>query len=261
MRTFAMLVLLAATASAATSPIRPTTTNNDDSCDLALQPAATLLLPYFEVDFASPQTTARRTYFEIINTSPLPQIARVTLWTDWGYPGFTFPLFLTGYDAQLVNLYDIFTRAVIAPGVTPGTGGTSSQTPVPENQYPGTQPAPNDANPNFIGDVKTSCNHLPGIFDPANLLSPATMARQQQILTEAIGMLGARIIGAHAKDVVESGYSAPGAGLMDYHLVFRLLTRIAPVPLIAQDVEESDAPRVHDQLVRWNEEATAGAAS
>jgi sugar phosphate isomerase/epimerase len=91
------------------------------------------------------------------------------------------------------------------------------------------------------------------IFDPANLLSPATIAQQADILTEAIDMLGGRIIGAHAKDVVESGYSAAGAGRMDYHLVFRLLSRIPPVPLIAQDVEESDAARVHDQLVRWDE--------
>ena len=99
------------------------------------------------------------------------------------------------------------------------------------------------------------------IFDPANLLSPATIAQQKEILTDAIDMLGARIIGTHAKDVVESGYSAAGAGVMDYHLVFQLLSRIAPVPLIAQDVAESDAARVHDELLRWNEEATAGAAS
>jgi sugar phosphate isomerase/epimerase len=98
------------------------------------------------------------------------------------------------------------------------------------------------------------------ILDPANLLSPATIAQQEAILTDAIETLGARIIGAHAKDVVESGYSAAGAGMMDYQLVFRLLSRVAPVPLIAQDVEESDAARVHDDLVRWNEEATAGAA-
>jgi sugar phosphate isomerase/epimerase len=98
------------------------------------------------------------------------------------------------------------------------------------------------------------------IFDPANLLSPATIPQQEEVLTDAIDMLGARIIGAHAKDVAESGYSAAGAGMMDYHLVFRLLSRIAPVPLIAQDVQESDAARVHDELLWWHEEAAAGAA-
>ena len=55
----------------------PTTTNNDDSCDIGVAPAATLLLPYFEVDFGSPQTTARQTLFTITNVSAFPQIAHV----------------------------------------------------------------------------------------------------------------------------------------------------------------------------------------
>jgi hypothetical protein len=165
MRTFAMLVLLAATASAATSPIRPTTTNNDDSCDIALQPAATLLLPYFEVDFRSPQTTARSTIFTIVNTSPLPQIVHVTLWTDWSFPAFDFNIFLTGYDMVLINLYDIFARATIVPGPYPGAGGTSSNTLVPTNPTTGSQPAQNDANPRIPS--LALCGNLPGVFSPA----------------------------------------------------------------------------------------------
>ena len=164
MRTFAMLVFLAATASAATSPIRPTTTNNDDSCDIALQPAATLLLPYFEVDFRSPQTTARSTIFTIVNTSPLPQIVHVTLWTDWSFPALDFNIFLTGYDMQLINLYDVFARGIIAPGPTP-TGGTSSNTTVPTNPTAGSQPAQNDANPNISS--LAFCANLPGVFSSA----------------------------------------------------------------------------------------------
>ena len=31
----------------------PSTTNNSDSCDIGVTPAATLLLPYFEVDTAA----------------------------------------------------------------------------------------------------------------------------------------------------------------------------------------------------------------
>src|SRR5947207_5492883 len=97
--------MLAATAFAGTSTINPTTTDNDDSCDIAVQPAATLLLPYFEVDFKSPQSQARTTLFTVQNVAKLPQIAEVTLWTDYGYPAFTFPIFLTGYDVQSINLY------------------------------------------------------------------------------------------------------------------------------------------------------------
>src|SRR6266581_4042122 len=57
----------------------PTTTNNDDSCDIGVAPAATLLLPYFEVDLVNRTTT---TLFTITNVSRLPQIAHVTIWTD-----------------------------------------------------------------------------------------------------------------------------------------------------------------------------------
>src|SRR5438093_5515360 len=64
----------------------PTTTNNDDSCDISTAPAATLLLPYFEVDFKSPQNTARTTLWTITNVSPFPQIAHIVVWTDWSFP-------------------------------------------------------------------------------------------------------------------------------------------------------------------------------
>jgi hypothetical protein len=42
-------ILVALTALHAAAAL-PTSRNNDDTCDIALLPAATLLLPYFEVD-------------------------------------------------------------------------------------------------------------------------------------------------------------------------------------------------------------------
>src|SRR5512139_1397068 len=60
----------------------PATVNNDDSCDIGVTPAATLLLPYFEVDLGT-AGTGRTTIFSITNVSPYPQIAHVTLWTDY----------------------------------------------------------------------------------------------------------------------------------------------------------------------------------
>ncbi len=102
----ACLLLLAA------MPAWAATTNNDDSCDIALQPAATLLLPYFEVDL---KTRAATTLFTLQNVSPAPVIANVTLWTDWGYPAFNFPIHLTGYDVQGVNLYDVLALGAMPP--------------------------------------------------------------------------------------------------------------------------------------------------
>src|SRR5207237_8625976 len=51
--------------------------------------------------------------FTIQNVSPAPRIANVTLWTDWGFPAFNFPIQLTGYGVQGINLYDLFRRGAI----------------------------------------------------------------------------------------------------------------------------------------------------
>src|ERR1044071_4140870 len=88
------------------------TTRNNDSCDIAVLPAATLLLPYFEVDLDRPG--GETTLVTITNVTNLDAIARVTLWTDRGYPVLTFNVFLTGYDVQSLDLYDILARGVIA---------------------------------------------------------------------------------------------------------------------------------------------------
>ncbi len=99
----------------------PSSINNDDSCDVKVGPAATLLLPYFEVDMNG--SSGQTTLFTITNVTRYPQVAHVTLWSDWAYPVLAFNLFLTGYDVQAINLADVFVRGTIAP-----PGGTSSTT-------------------------------------------------------------------------------------------------------------------------------------
>ncbi len=104
----------------AAASLHGATTNNDDSCDVAVLPAATLLLPYFEVDMTSPAGFGETTIFTVTNTTNLPQAVQVTLWTDWDYPVIAFNIFLTGYDVQSINLYDVIRRGQIAPD--DGTG-------------------------------------------------------------------------------------------------------------------------------------------
>jgi sugar phosphate isomerase/epimerase len=94
------------------------------------------------------------------------------------------------------------------------------------------------------------------ILDPANLLTPETIDQQDKIIGEAIDLLGGRVIGLQAKDVVASGYSAPGAGLMDYPAVFAQLARLGPVPVIVQDACEDDAAQVRADLLHWYDEAS-----
>jgi hypothetical protein len=68
-------------------------------------PAATLLLPYFEVDFNDPNGIT--TLFSVNNASAAPALAHVTVWTDLSVPVLDFDVYLTGYDVQTMNMRDI----------------------------------------------------------------------------------------------------------------------------------------------------------
>ncbi|MGZ8708939.1 MAG: hypothetical protein ACXW5U_26220 [Thermoanaerobaculia bacterium] len=100
----------------------PRSTDNDDSCDVAALPAATLLLPYFEVDLDDFE--GETTLFTVTNVADRAQIVRVTLWTDHGYPVVSFNVYLTGYDVQSINLRDILNSGRI--GGDEGTGTSVS---------------------------------------------------------------------------------------------------------------------------------------
>ena len=108
MKWLPLLLLLSTNALAASLP----NYNNDDTCDVKVGPAATLLLPYFEVDVSD--NTGQTTLFTVTNVTRYPQIARVTLWTDRGYALLTFNLYLTGYDVQSINLADVLRFGIIA---------------------------------------------------------------------------------------------------------------------------------------------------
>ena len=69
------------------------------------QPAATLLLPYFEVDLDNP--AGANTLFSVNNASASAVLARVTLWSAMHVPVTAFDVYLTGYDMQTINVRDI----------------------------------------------------------------------------------------------------------------------------------------------------------
>ncbi len=85
------------------------------ACQLDVQPAATLLFPYFEVERGNP--AGLTTLISLNNAAAEPHVAQVTLWTDWGEPSLAFSVYLTGYDVQTINLRDIFSA-----GILPSTG-------------------------------------------------------------------------------------------------------------------------------------------
>jgi len=154
----------------------PTTTDNDDSCDISVIPAATLLLPIFDVNLTAAAGASDTTLFTITNVSALPQIAHVTVWTDWSFPVLDFNIFLTGYDVQSINLYDVLVRGIVAPG-GPGTSSTNTtiSPQAPQGSVSsGSTPYDNDQNPNIPDSVvdpggRCSGTNLPGTL-PVELM-------------------------------------------------------------------------------------------
>jgi hypothetical protein len=74
------------------------------------QPAATLLLPYFEVDLANP--AGANTLFTINNASAAAMLAHVTIWSTMHVPVHTFNVYLTGYDSQPIYVRDVINGAL-----------------------------------------------------------------------------------------------------------------------------------------------------
>ncbi|MBP7755186.1 MAG: PKD domain-containing protein [Thermoanaerobaculia bacterium] len=103
------------------------------TCEVEASPAATLLVPYFEVDLEG-GTDSETTLVAVSNESAAPVLTSWTLWTDWGIPTLTFNVYLSGYGTQTVNLRDVL------GGVLPVTGPLSSNRhdpEVPEVAFPG----------------------------------------------------------------------------------------------------------------------------
>lgn len=101
------------------------------TCDLDTVPAATLLLPYFEVDVTSvtpplpPRTVD--TALAVLNTKNASRIAHVTLWTEWAIPTVSFDLVLSPYDVQSINVIDLLMEG--APDSQAVAGCTGANTP------------------------------------------------------------------------------------------------------------------------------------
>jgi hypothetical protein len=154
-------------------------------------PAATLLLPYFEVDLAADPGAGVTTLFEINNASAAAALAHVTVWTDWSIPVLDFDVFLTGYDVQTVNLYD-----VLVNGNLPITADLQSD---------GSDLiSPHGDNPDW-DDSFTNCElFFPFFVNP--LLQGTRLADLQASLTGQPTSTNANCDGANHGDSIARGY-------------------------------------------------------
>jgi sugar phosphate isomerase/epimerase len=66
--------------------------------------------------------------------------------------------------------------------------------------------------------------HLRIVLDAANLLSTASLEQQDDVMEEAVGLLGEKLLLAHAKDIASDGsVVAAGAGAVHLGVFVKLL--------------------------------------
>jgi hypothetical protein len=162
-------------------------------------PAATLLLPYFEVDLANPNGVV--TLFSINNASSSAALAHVTLWTDWGIPTFAFQVYLTGYDVQTINMRDIFNGVLprtADSGIDPDAAGPSPLAISNRGQL--------SEDINFGGNVGP-CGDFSTVYGQPDPTLPDKIAHIRQAHTgHASAIFGGRCSGATYGDQIARGY-------------------------------------------------------
>ncbi len=157
-----------------------------DICVVDDVPAATLLLPYFEVDLAN--NNGLSTLFSINNASATAVLAHVVVWSDLSVPVLDFNIYLTGYDVQTINLRDIFVN-----GVLPRTASAG--------QDPGDTISPQG---DFSQDINfASCN---GQLPPPQLPSSFISHLQNSLTGLSSTILGNRCAGLAFGDRIARGY-------------------------------------------------------
>ncbi len=154
-----------------------------DLCTIEATPAATLLLPYFEVDIDD--ASGVDTFFSINNAAYYSVLTHVIVWGDWSVEALDFNVYLTGYDVQTIGM-----GLIIRDGVLPRTNRTNSVSP----QGPYSGPHPSYGN----------CGALP-YTNPA--LDADFLAHLQSILTGGPSAIyGGRCGGADHGDNIARGY-------------------------------------------------------
>jgi len=154
-------------------------------CTIDAVPAATLLLPYFEVDLGDPN--GQTTLFSVNNASATAILAHVVVWSDLSVPVLDFNVYLTGYDVQTVNLRDVLN------GTLPRTASAG--------QDPGNTISPKGQ---FSQDINfASCT---GLLPTPQLPAGFVAGLQASLTGQSSANLGGRCAGRSFGDNLARGY-------------------------------------------------------
>jgi|SRR6476661_6985713 len=152
----------------------------------APEPAATLLLPYFEVDLNNP--SGQTTLFSVNNSSPQAVLAQVTVWSDLSVAVLGFNIYLTGYDVQALNLRDILVNGFLPRTASAGQDPADTISPH----------GPLSQDINFA-----SCS---GFLPPPNLSSAFIQHLQLSLTGKPSPILGNLCAGRAFGDNIARGY-------------------------------------------------------
>jgi hypothetical protein len=159
-------------------------------CTIDAVPAATLLLPYFEVS-CPPLPSGTRdvtTLFSVNNSSEVAVLAHVVVWSDLSVPVLDFNIYLTGYDVQTADL-----RGVLCDGLLPQTA-SRGQDPADTISPQGT--ASQDIN-------FASCT---GQLPPPQMSADFVEHLKRSLTGETSSVLGGRCAGQAFGDNILRGY-------------------------------------------------------
>jgi hypothetical protein len=155
-------------------------------CNLDVRPAATLLLPYFEVDLDN--ANGINTLFSINNARPEAALAHVVVWSDLSVPVLDFNVYLTGYDVQSISLRDILVN-----GVLPRTAS--------DGQDPADTISPQG---DFSQDINFA--NCTGQLPPPTLPASFIAHLQNSLTGQSSAILGNRCAGRDLDDRIARGY-------------------------------------------------------
>ena len=167
----------------------PTAATWAETCTLDQVPAATLLMPYFELNL-NPHATDD-TVIAINNSEAAPALVQVTFWTNWAQPTITFSLFLTGYDVQTLSLREVFQLGNLPLTADQQSDPTDTVSPA--------------GNPAWDGSFPGCENFFPYFVNP--LVRGPNLDRLRNGHTgNGIAYLGGKCLGANLGDNIARGY-------------------------------------------------------
>ncbi|HVT59684.1 MAG TPA: hypothetical protein VHR45_14940 [Thermoanaerobaculia bacterium] len=155
-------------------------------CTIDQVPAATLLLPYFEVDLSNPNGLT--TLFSINNASATAILTHVTVWSDLSVVVLDFDIYLTGYDVQTINLRDIFINGILPQTASAGQDPNDTISPK----------GPKSQDINFA-----SCT---GVLPPPPISAAFVNHMQQALTGKSDALFGGLCFAQNLGDNIARGY-------------------------------------------------------